>query len=503
METGHGERFVDDGVPVTGYRPLAAVVLAAGEGTRMRSTTPKVLHPLCGRPMLLHVVDTLIALPLERVVVVVGHGAERVTKTLHEQVATELPIEFVEQRVQRGTGDAASVALTAFADDPDTDGDIIVMPGDAPLVRPEVLARLATEHRERDAAATVLTAELDETTADFGRVVRDDKGRLDRVVEKSDASEEELLIGEVNTSIYCFRRGLLAPALRRLSPENAQGEYYLTDVLEVLRQTGHTVVAVPAHDPTAALHVNNRAQLAAAEAVLRERINVRWMREGVGMVDPACTYIDASVELEPDVRLLPGTMLEGRTVIGAGSVVGPDCRLVDTIVGERAVIQNAVARDTEIGDDCTVGPYVSLRPGTRLAAGAHVGTFVETKNAEIGEGAKVPHLSYMGDVEIGDRANIGAGSITANYDGKDKHRTKIGADARIASNTVFVAPVEVGDDARTGAGAVVNRDVPPGAMAKGVPARIDEGWAERRAAEAPAGEPAGESEVQEADNPET
>ena len=474
--------MVRDGMDATmsGYRPLAAVVLAAGEGTRMRSETPKVLHPLCGRPMLLHVVDALVALPLERIVIVVGHGAERVTKTLQEQIASEMPIEFVEQRVQRGTGDAVSVALTAFSDEPDLDGDVLVMPGDAPLVRPEVLARLAREHRAADAAATLLTAELDDLTVDFGRVVRDSKDRVDHIVEKTDATPEELEIDEVNTSIYCFRLGLLAPALRRLSPENAQGEYYLTDAVSVLRQAGHDVLAVPAEDRTAAMHVNDRAQLAAAEAELRSRINVRWMREGVSMVDPAATYVDAAVELDPDVRLLPGTILEGRTVVSAGAVIGPDTQLVDTIVGERAVVRQTVARDSEIGDDCTVGPYVSLRPGTRLAAGAHVGTFVETKNAEIGEGAKVPHLSYMGDVEIGPRANVGAGTITANYDGREKHRTVIGADARIASNTVLVAPVEVGDGAYTGAGAVVNRDVPPGAMAKGVPAQVDEGWAERR-----------------------
>jgi bifunctional UDP-N-acetylglucosamine pyrophosphorylase/glucosamine-1-phosphate N-acetyltransferase len=301
-------------------------------------------------------------------------------------------------------------------------------------------------------------------------------------VERTDASPEELEIAEVNTSIYCFRRGLLAPSLRRLSPENAQGEYYLTDVVSVLRQAGHDVRAVSADDHTAAMHVNDRAQLAAAEAELRSRINLRWMREGVSMVDPASTYVDAGVEIEPDVRLLPGTILEGRTVIGTGAIVGPDTQLVDSIVGERSVIRQTVARESEIGDDCTVGPYVSLRPGTRLAAGAHVGTFVETKNAEIGEGAKVPHLAYMGDVEVGARANIGAGTITANYDGREKHRTVVGEDARIASNTVLVAPVEVGDGAYTGAGAVVNRDVPPGALAKGVPAEIDEGWAERRAA---------------------
>ncbi|MGZ7016792.1 MAG: bifunctional UDP-N-acetylglucosamine diphosphorylase/glucosamine-1-phosphate N-acetyltransferase GlmU, partial [Acidimicrobiia bacterium] len=356
---------------MSGYRPLAAVVLAAGEGTRMRSETPKVLHPLCGRPMLLHVVDALVALPLERIVIVVGHGAESVTKTLQDQIASEMPIEFVEQRVQRGTGDAVSVALTAFSDDPDLDGDVLVMPGDAPLVRPEILARLAREHREADAAATLLTADLDELTVDFGRVVRDGKGRVDHIVEKSDATPEELEIVEVNTSIYCFRRGLLAPSLRRLSPENAQGEYYLTDAVSVLRQAGHDVLAVAAEDRTAAMHVNDRAQLAAAEAELRARINLRWMREGVSMVDPAATYVDAAVELEPDVRLLPGTILEGRTVISTGAVVGPDTHLVDTIVGERAVVRQTVAREAEIGDDCTVGPYVSLRPGTRLATGAH------------------------------------------------------------------------------------------------------------------------------------
>ena len=228
--------------------------------------------------------------------------------------------------------------------------------------------------------------------------------------------------------------------------------------------------------------MNDRAQLAVAEAELRARINAAWMREGVSIMDPANTYIDTAVELEPEVRLLPGTILEGRTVIGAQAVIGPDCHLVDTIVGERSVVENTVAKDAEIGDDCAVGPYVSLRPGTRLAAGAHVGTFVEVKNSEIGEGAKVPHLSYIGDAEIGARSNIGAGTITANYDGREKHRTTIGEDAKIASNTVFVAPVEIGDGAYTGAGAIVTHDVPPGALAKGVPARIDEGWVERNAA---------------------
>jgi bifunctional UDP-N-acetylglucosamine pyrophosphorylase/glucosamine-1-phosphate N-acetyltransferase len=460
------------------YRPISAVVLAAGEGTRMRSATPKVLHPLCGRPMLLHVLDALVTLPLERVVVVVGHGAELVTKTVQEQMATEMPIEFVEQRVQRGTGDAASVALTATSFDGDAEDDLLLLPGDTPLLRPETLAALARQHRTADAAASVLTAVSD--PRGYGRVIRDEAGLVSHIVEQADADDAELAVNEWNTSIYCFRRGLLAPALRRLSPENAQGEYYLTDVVEVLRETGHVVTALAVDDPSEPVGVNDRAQLAAAEAVLRARINDRWMREGVTMTDPARTYVDAGVELEPDASLLPGTILEGRTVVGAGAVIGPDSHLVDTIVGERAVVRQTVARDAEIGDDVTCGPYAHLRPGSRIGARAHLGNFVEIKNAEIGEGAKVPHLSYVGDAEIGDRANIGAGTITANYDGKEKHRTKVGDDARIGSNTVLVAPVEVGDRAYTAAGAVVNRDVPPGALAKGVPAQIEEGWADRR-----------------------
>ena len=451
------------------YRPLSAVVLAAGEGTRMRSGTPKVLHPLCGRPMVLHVVDALAELPLERIVVVVGHAAERVTKTLHDQLVTEVPVEFVEQRVQRGTGDAVSVALTVF-DDLDAEDDILVLPGDAPLVRAETIARLATEHRVQDAAAAILTATV-AVPDGLGRIVRGKDGRVARVVEHGDASPEEREITEINTSIYCFRRGLLAPALRRLSPENASGEYYLTDAIAVLRDAGHNVIALEADDPGEAIMVNDRVQLAEAEAELRRRINRVWMRAGVTMVDPARTYIDAAVELETDVRLLPGTILEGRTVVGAGSVVGPDCHLTDVVVGESVRISNAVARECEIGDDCEVGPYAYVRPGTRLAAGVKVGTYVEIKNSEIGEGTKVPHLSYIGDAEIGTGVNLGASTITANYDGEHKHRTKIGDGTHTGVHTSLVAPVELGDDADTGAGSVVTHDVAAGRHVRGIPAR--------------------------------
>jgi len=460
------------------YRPISAVVLAAGEGTRMRSAVPKVLHPLCGRAMLLHVIDCLVGLPLDRIVVVVGQGADTIIKVVRDHVSTDIPIEFVEQRVPRGTGDATSVALTAFSDAIDDD-DVIVCSADVPLLRSETLAGLATEHRLSDAAATMLTAVLDDPTG-YGRIIRDARGNVERIVEQTDANDEELAITEVNPSIYCFRRAFLAPALRRVSPENAQGEYYLTDVIEVLRATGHVVIGVPASDPDEILGVNDRAQLAHAEAILRHRINDRWMRAGVTMVDPAHTYVDATVELAPDVRLLPGTMLEGRTTVARGAVVGPNARLVDTVVGEEAVVEASVARDTEIGPGVRVGPFAHLRAGTRLARDAKVGSFVETKNADVGEGAKIPHLAYVGDAEVGAGANIGAGTITANYDGRRKHRTRIGAGAHTGSNSVLVAPVELGDGAYTAAGAVVTRDVPPRALARGVPARIVEGWADSR-----------------------
>ncbi len=464
------------------YRPFAAIVMAAGEGTRMHSSTPKVLHRLCGRPMLLHVIGALAELPLERIVVVVGHGAERVVKTLEEQLVVDVPVEFVEQHVQRGTGDAVNVALGAFPDDFDVDGDVVIVPGDTPLLRAETVARLAREHRVSEVAATMLTARVPNPFG-YGRVVRNAGGLVDAVVEHEDATDEQRQIDEVNTSIYCFRRNLLAPALRRLSPENAQGEYYLSDAVAVLRGAGHRVNALVVEEAAEAFGVNDRVQLAEAESVLRARINASWMRKGVTMTDPTRTYLDAGVTLSPDVQLLPGSIIEGRTVVGAGSLIGPDTVLVDTTVGEEAVIASSVVRGAEIGDRAEVGPFTHIRPGTKLAAGAKVGAFVEVKASEIGEGAKVPHLSYVGDAEVGAGANVGAGTITANYDGRRKHRTRIGKRASTGSNTVLVAPVELGDEAHTAAGAVVTRDVPPGALAKGVPARIEEGWAATREGE--------------------
>ena len=367
---------------MSSYRPLTAVVLAAGEGTRMRSARPKPLHVLVGRPMLLHVLDALSELPVERAVVVVGHGAERVTKTLQEQAPPQLILDFVEQHVPRGTGEAASVALTAFPDDLDADdGDIVVLPGDTPLLRPATLAALVREHREQDAACTVLTAHVDRPGG-RERVVHDKDERVSRIVEHALATEEERGIEEVNTSIYCFRRSLLAPALRRLSPENTAGEYYLSDVVAVLHDAGYKVVSMVADDPLETVGVNDRAQLAAAEAVLRERINDRWMRRGVTMLDPSRTYVDASVRLSPDVTLFPGTMLHGDTVIGPGARLGPDVRLTDCAVGEGAIVEQTVGEHSEIGADAVVGPFAALPPGSHVAPGRRTGAFYTATGGE-------------------------------------------------------------------------------------------------------------------------
>lgn len=357
-------------------RPLSVVVLAAGEGTRMHSSRPKALHLLCGRAMLLYVLDSLADCRTGRVVVVVGHGAERVTKKLQSE-APDLLLDFVEQHVQRGTGDAVSVGLTAFPDDPD-DGadheDILVLPGDTPLLRPSTVAALVTAHRGAAAACTVLTARFADPTG-YGRIIRGKDGRVARVVEQADATPDELAIDEINTSIYCFRRSVLAPALRRLSPENAQGEYYLTDVVAVLHDAGYGVTAHQAADEFETHGVNDRVQLATAEAELRRRTNEGWLRRGVTMLDPLRTYIDATVRLAPDVTLFPGTILQGQTVVGERAELGPDTRLVDCVVGVDAVIEKSVGRDAEVGEGARVGPFAVLQAGASIADGAVTGPF--------------------------------------------------------------------------------------------------------------------------------
>jgi bifunctional UDP-N-acetylglucosamine pyrophosphorylase/glucosamine-1-phosphate N-acetyltransferase len=354
-------------------RPLSAVVLVAGEGSRMRSPVPKPLHRLCGRPMVIHMLNAFAELPMDRVVLVVGHGAIEVQRVVSAEAPTHLKVEFVEQVQQLGTGDATAVGLTGFPPTVDLDeGDLVVLPADMPLVRPATLAALVRTHRERDAAATVLTARIADPTG-YGRVVRNKNGDVARIVEEGDATDEERAIDEVNTSIYCFRHSLLAPALRRVSPNNSKGEYYLTDTIEVLADAGYPVVTMIVADPTEAAGVNDRAQLAAAEAELRSRINERWMRRGVSMTDPDTTYIETGVELGEDVTIHPGTMLEGTTTIASRSVIGPRARLIDCEVGSGATVTETTATGTVIGAGAVVGPYVVLSVEDEVAPGQRVG----------------------------------------------------------------------------------------------------------------------------------
>jgi bifunctional UDP-N-acetylglucosamine pyrophosphorylase/glucosamine-1-phosphate N-acetyltransferase len=373
--------------------PLSAVVLAAGEGTRMRSQRPKPLHRLCGRPMVLHVLDALAELDVERVVVVVGHHGEWVSRTLVDHAPKSLSIEIVTQHEQRGTGDAAAVGLTGLLADTesgdDQEGDVVVLPGDTPLVRPPTLAALVRHHRERQAGATLLAADVSDA-AGYGRVVRGKDGSVLRVVEDRDATVEERQITEINTSIYCFRRSVLAPSLRRLRPANEQGEYYLTDVVGVLSAAGYRVEALMVADPMEAAGVNDRAQLAIAEAELRDRINERWMRRGVTMWDPERTYVDAEVQLSTDVSLLPGVILRGESTIGEAAEIGPQSTLVDTRVGERAEVRHSVCVGAVVGAGARVGPFATLGPG-----------------AEVGPGAIVPPFTVLGAALGG----LGAGPV--------------------------------------------------------------------------------------------
>ena len=356
-------------------QPISAIVLAAGEGTRMRSDRPKPLHLICGRPMVMHVLYSLAELEVSRSVVVVGHGAERVTKKVTEQSPADFNVQFVEQHVQRGTGDAVAVGITAFPDDDlDDTSTVIVLPGDTPLLRASTITAFVDAHEASGAAATVLSARLADPTG-YGRVIRNKDASVARIVEQRDAGPDELAVDEINTGIYCFRRDLLGPGLRMLSPDNSQGEYYLTDVVGVFRSTGHKVGAIVADDPAETQGVNDRYQLAMAERELRARTNRNWLLAGVTMLDPRQTFIDVTVKLGRDVTLYPGTILQGRTVIGDGCEIGPDARLVDCVVGDGSTVQSVVGREAEVGADAHVGPFCVLEPGAVVADGVRTGSF--------------------------------------------------------------------------------------------------------------------------------
>jgi len=447
-------------MPKNTAHPLAVVVMAAGEGKRFKSATPKVLHHLCGRPMLAHVLDAVEPLGAVKTVVVVGRGADAVQA--EAETHAKHPMIFALQEKQLGTGDAARTgddALGRFS-------------GDSPLITTKTLRALLTQHRKNGAAATILTAIVPDPFG-YGRIVRDATNQVARVVEETDASDAERALTEVNSCMYVFDRALLRSALTKVERANAQGEYYLTDVIAILRAKGARVDAFIAPDAAETLGANSRAQLADLERLVRDRVNARLMDDGVTLIDPRQTYIDPTVKVGRDTIIHPMTFLEGDTVVGAHCEIGPGVRARDCRIDNGARVVFAEMSGAHIGADATVGPFAYLRPGARLARKAKVGTFVEVKNSSIGEGSKVPHLSYIGDADIGKDVNIGAASVTLNYDSetKVKSRTVIGDGAKIGGDTMMVAPVKVGKRAVTAAGSVVTRDVPPGTVVKGMPAK--------------------------------
>ncbi|MEU5810880.1 bifunctional UDP-N-acetylglucosamine diphosphorylase/glucosamine-1-phosphate N-acetyltransferase GlmU [Streptomyces sp. NPDC047718] len=457
-------------------RPAAVVVLAAGEGTRMKSATPKVLHEICGRSLVGHVVAASRELDPEHLVVVVGHAREQVTAHLS---AIDAGVRTAVQHEQNGTGHAVRMALQELGGP--IDGTVVVVCGDTPLLTGETLSALVATHGADGNAVTVLTAEVPDSTG-YGRIVRDaESGAVTAIVEHKDATEEQRAIREINSGVFAFDGALLADALGKVRTDNSQGEEYLTDVLAILREAGHRVGASVGGDHRQILGINNRVQLAEARALLNARLLERAMLSGVTVVDPASTFVDVTVTFGQDALVHPGTQLLGSTHVAEGAEIGPNTRLKDTQVGPRARVDNTVADSAVIGESASVGPYAYLRPGTNLGLKAKAGTYVEMKNATIGEGTKVPHLSYVGDATIGEYTNIGAASVFVNYDGEHKHHTTVGSHCKTGSDNMFVAPVTIGDGAYTAAGSVITKDVPPGALAvaRGQQRNI-EGWVARK-----------------------
>jgi bifunctional UDP-N-acetylglucosamine pyrophosphorylase/glucosamine-1-phosphate N-acetyltransferase len=457
----------------------AVLVLAAGAGTRMRSDTPKVLHTLGGRSMLAHALHSVAKAAPGHLVVLLGHDRDRVEPAVAE-LADQLgrPVQVAVQEEQLGTGHAVRCALTALPDD--YTGVVVVTYGDVPLLDADTLAGLIAAHTAESAAVTVLTTTLPDPTG-YGRVVRTPDGQVMAIVEQADAGPSELAIQEINAGVYAFDAAALRSALDRLQPHNAQQELYLTDVIAIVRSDGLVVRARHVDDSTLVAGVNDRVQLAELGAELNRRIVAAHQRAGVTIVDPATTWIDVDVTIGRDTVVQPGTQLLGTTQIGERCVIGPDTTLADVTVGDAASVVRTHGGQSSIGDGAVVGPFAYLRPGTVLGADGKLGAFVETKNATIGTGTKVPHLTYVGDADIGEHSNIGASSVFVNYDGENKSRTTIGSHVRTGSDTMFVAPVTVGDGAYTGAGTVVREDVPPGALAiSSGPQRNIEGWVAKK-----------------------
>jgi len=435
------------------------VILAAGEGTRMKSSTPKVLHPISGRSLVGHVIHAVSALSPKQVRVVVGAGREEVEAHLAE-IAPHATTVFQEKR--GGTGHATQLALDGLQ----ATGTILVLAGDTPMLTGASLAQLLEEHHAGGFTASVLTAEHPDPTG-YGRIIRGDDDSLLRIVEERDADEIQRDILEVNSGVYAFDAVKLAGAIGKLKNNNSQGELYLTDVIEILRNEGGKIAAVLIEDFIEILGVNDRVQLAESAALLRDRINEDLMRAGVTIVDPLSTWVDSTATVASDVVLMPGTAISGKTTVATGAVIGPRTTLVDCTVGIGARVIESRATESIIGEGANVGPFTYLRPGTKLLPHSKVGAYVEMKNATLGEGSKVPHLSYVGDAVIGEGSNIGAATIFVNYDGVEKHYTVVGDHVRIGSDSMLVAPVTIGDGAYTAAGSVITEDVPPGAIGVG------------------------------------
>ncbi len=481
-------------------RPAAVIVLAAGEGTRMKSATPKVLHRIGGTTLLGHAIRAARGTGAEHVEVVVRHERDRVVEFC---TAFDDTLVIADQDEVKGTGRAVECGLEALP--ADLTGTVLVTYGDVPLLTGATLVELTAAHLEAGSGVSIITADLPDPTG-YGRVVRDAAGEVERIVEHKDATEAERAITEINSGIYAFDAALLREALDRVGTDNAQGEKYLTDVVAIARADGRGVRAHVVDDPWQTEGVNDRVQLASLGRELNRRVCEAHMRDGVSILDPATTWIDVDVSIGRDTTILPGTQLLGATSIGAEAVVGPEVTLTDTEVGDGAEVVRAVAILAVVGPGATVGPYSYLRPGTRLGSGGKIGGFVETKNAEIGDDAKVPHLTYAGDVTIGEGANIGAGTIFANYDGVAKHRSTVGRHSFVGSQTVVVSPVDVADGAYVAAGSALTEDVGPGqmAVARGRQRNID-GWVERArsgtATAAAAREAAGRGRDQDAQDP--
>ena len=462
----------------------AVVVLAAGQGTRMRSSTPKVLHALGGRSMLGHVLAAAEPLGAGATVVVVGAGRDAVEAHLAAVAPGALPVV---QEEQRGSGHAAAVALAAV---PDVDGPVLLVNGDAPLLRTETVVGLVRAHVSAGHALTVLTAEVPDPTG-LGRIVRDAAGAVVAIVEERDASDEQRAIREINAGVYVGDAGTLRRTLANLGSANDQGEQYVTDVLGMLAAEGAPVGGFRADDPDDVLGCNDQRELAERRRMLNDRVLDELMRSGVTVIDPRTTWVDVTAEIAPDAVLQPGTQVQGASIIATGAVVGPDTTLLDCEVGEGASVVRSHCQLAVIGPESTVGPFSYLRPGTRLGRGAKVGAYVETKNVQIGDDSKVPHLSYVGDATIGQGSNVGAATVFVNYDGVAKHHTTVGDQVRIGSDTMLVAPVTIGDGAYTAAGSVITSDVPPGAMAVArAPQRNVAGWVWRRRPGTPAADAA-------------